>query len=73
MRVTVQEARIKANKLHQIDDITFTAFRIAYIVNVKRLEQNIFNRHARIQRGKRILEYHLYLAAVIQTVPAQLT
>ena len=73
MRVAHGVLGVEADELHQLHDALAALLLVfAQLVHVERFADDVFDRHARVERGVRILEDHLHLLAVGQHVDLDL-
>ena len=63
VRIAVQETRVQSDQFHQPDHFEFPITSLGQVVYYQRFANDAAHGHAWVQRGKRILEYHLDLSA----------
>ena len=69
MRVAHGVLGVEADELHQLHDALAALLLVfAQLMHVERFADDVLDRHARVERGVRVLEDHLHLLAVGQHV-----
>ena len=63
MRIAAELATVEADQLHQLAHHLAAIGLVAHFMDDQRLDQDVVDRHARIERAERVLEDELQLGA----------